>query len=61
MKTPQIYIQPKVSRKTGLLYWVMTGTNGEKMGHSEGIENKTYFKSLMARFEKMGFKILPKK
>jgi O-glycosyl hydrolase len=57
----QLYIQIRKSKKTGLLYWVMLGANNEKLAHSEGIENKTYLKSLMARFEKMGFKILPKK
>lgn len=54
----QLYIKVKVSKKTGLLYWVMVGDNGEKMGHSEGIENKTYFKNLMKRFESMGFIII---
>lgn len=61
MAQKQLFIQPKKSKRTGLLYWVMMGANGEKMAHSEGIENKTYFKQLMARFETMGFKILPRK
>lgn len=55
----QLVIEQKVSKKTGLWYWVMRGENGEKMGHSEGIENRTYFKQLMKRFEAMGFIIKP--
>lgn len=60
MATPQIYITVKKSKRTGLLYWVMTGGNGEKMAHSEGIENRTYLKNLLKRFEAMGFKIIKK-
>ena len=54
----KLYIKIKKSKKTGLLYWTMTGGNGEKMAHSEGIENKTYLKALMKRFEAMGFIII---
>lgn len=56
--TPKIYIKKKRSKKTGKLYWTMTGGNGEKMGHSQGIENATYFKNLMKRFAAMGFIII---
>ena len=55
MATPQLYIRVKRSKKTGLLYWVMMGANFEKMSHSEGYENKTFVRSLMKRFEAMGF------
>lgn len=58
MATPQLTIVVKKSKRTGLIYWVMTGTNSEKMAHSEGIENMTYFRSLMKRFAKMGFIII---
>lgn len=54
----QLFIEVKKSRRTGLYFWVMKGANGEKMAHSEGIENRTYLKNLMKRFEKMGFIIV---
>lgn len=57
MATPKLEIHLKKSVKTGHYYWVMKGMNGEKMGHSETIENTTYLKSLMKRFEAMGFVI----
>lgn len=47
----------KQSKATGLIYWVMTGLNGEKMAHSEGIENMTYFRSLMKWFRSLGLEI----
>jgi len=52
------FIEVKKSRKTGQWYWVMKGTNGRKMAHSEGIKNRTYFKQLMADFESIGFEIV---
>lgn len=58
MPTPQLTIVVKKSRRTGLIYWTMTGLNSEKMGHGEGIENMTYFRALMKRFAKMGFIII---
>jgi uncharacterized protein YegP (UPF0339 family) len=51
----QFSIEVKRSRTTGNWFWVMKGANGEKMAHSEGIENRTYLKALLKRFEKMGF------
>lgn len=51
----KIHIKIKTSKKTGLKFWTMYGSNGEKMAHSEGIENKTYLKNLMKRFAAMGF------
>jgi len=53
----KLYIIVKKSRKTGLIYWVMTGANGEKMSHSEGYDNRAFVKKLMKRFELMGFVI----
>jgi len=53
----ELTIKVKKSKRTGLLFWVMIGANGEKMAHSEGIENKSYLSNLLKRFEAMGFKI----
>jgi hypothetical protein len=53
----ELTIKVKKSKKTGLLYWVMVGNNGERMAHSEGIENTSYLSNLLKRFEAMGFKI----
>lgn len=54
----QLFIKVKNSKRTGQLYWIMYGKNGEKMAHSEPIQNKTYLKNLMKRFQAMGFIIL---
>jgi len=51
------FIQVKKSKKTGQFYWVMKGRNGEKMAHSESIQNRTYFKKLMEDFKSIGFEI----
>ncbi len=51
----QKVIQLKKSKKTGQWYWVMKGANGEKMAHSEAIQNRSYLRNLMAQFESIGF------
>lgn len=54
----QRYIQIKKSKHHKMWYWIMKGGNGEKMAHSEYIQNRTYLKQLMADFENIGFKII---
>lgn len=56
MKKLSIHLKP--SRKPHHYRYQMIGSNGEIMMTSELIENTTYLKSLMKRFEAMGFVIV---
>ncbi len=56
MARPKV-IELKKSKKTGQWYWVMKGANGEKMAHSEAIQNRSYLKRRMAEFESEGYLI----
>lgn len=55
MATPKLEIHLTTSRKPKHYRYKMIGKNGELMMYSELIENTTYIKSLMKRFEAMGF------
>ena len=51
----KLYKIVKRSKKTGKIYVVEVGQNGEKLNHSQGYTNESYVRQLMKRYASMGF------